>query len=302
MTASESKFLKLMRLCQPGLMILTSLTYSLGAAIAYYLGRRFSWGLFLQGLLLILTIQCMGRCLLALAEFGSSQDAPRPSIFPPTTAFSGEAGLSHTTLQYAALTFLGLAAVQAAALVIQGSPATAWISLVLILLAAYFYATPPLNLRSTGLGEIILAITASLLPAYAFALLTGTFHRYILMTSIPIAALALAAQIVLALPCYAYDRKHRRQNLIVRLDWATGMFIHDVSILAAVVGLAAASLSGLPRQVAGGTLIAAPLAILQILQMRRIQGGAPPHWKLFAYSAVSLYTLTVYLMLMGFIL
>jgi len=297
-TSFEATLLAFVRISQPGLMAIVALTYSLGAAVAWYLGYRYPLGLLLQGLGLILTVQVMGRLLLARDELSSAPDDPRPSIFPSTTVHSQAAGVSTETLLYTAMAVLALGGIQAGALLIQGSPPPAWILLVLITLIAFFFP----QLRRAGLGEVLLSIASSLTLAFAFTLLSGAFHQLVLLTSIPVAALAFAAQIVLALPCYAYDLKHHRDNVLTRAGWETGMWFHDLALLIAAASLAIAPLVGLPGRIAAGTLIAAPLAVVQYLHMRRIQSGSPPKWRMTAYLALSLYILTVYLLLMGYIL
>jgi len=302
MNEQESHFVAFLRLIQPGMLALTALTYGLGASVAHYLGHRFPATLFMQGLLILLNIQVVGRLVLALNEPASDPSSPRPSIFPPVSSLVGEERISRERIQVIAMGFLALGALQAISLLISGIPAAAWIPLLLITFGAYFYSAEPLSLRTTGLGELTLGLLAGAIPMYAFLLLSGELHRFIIMTSSPLAALAFAAQVVLALPCFAYDQKNNRQNLLTRLGWETAMWFHDLAILLAMTSIVIATWNGLPDRVVLSTLLAAPLALLQMYQMRRIQGGAPPRYKLFGYTAISLYTLTAYLMLLGFIL
>jgi len=257
--------------------------------------------LFLQGLFILLTLQMIGRLVLGLNEPKSDRTSPRPSIFPPSSAFLRDDLLSKKRVQFIAMGLLAFGALQAINLLIAGAPGAAWIPLVLLTLGSYFYSAEPVSLRTTGMGELALSLMTGLIPLFSFILLTGEVHRFVLMTSVPLAALAFAAQVVLALPCYAYDEKHNRRNLLTRLGWQKAMWLHDLAILLSVVSLGIAALSGLPDRVVLGTILSTPLAILQLYQIRRIQRGEPPKYRLFAYSAISLYALTTYFMLLGFL-
>jgi 1,4-dihydroxy-2-naphthoate octaprenyltransferase len=122
------------------------------------------------------------------------------------------------------------------------------------------------------------------------------------MSSTPLIALVFAMMIVLELPDYARDTKYENRNLLIRATWPVAMRLHDYAIFFAVVSFVVAFFLGLPARVAGGTLIAVPLAIAQIWQMDRIRQGYPPKWPMLIYGAVALVVLTAYFELIGFLL
>jgi hypothetical protein len=88
---------------------------------------------------------------------------------------------------------------------------------------------------------------------------------------------------------------------MVRVGWQTGMRLHDVAIAVAVVAFVFGYINGLPLRVATGALIALPLGLAQVWQMARIRAGAPARWREFLLSAVFLFGVTAYLVLVGYL-
>jgi 1,4-dihydroxy-2-naphthoate octaprenyltransferase len=205
---------------------------------------------------------------------------------------------------YAGILSLALAAtIGSAALVSGAMPALAWIILILIFLGAYFYSAPPLRLVSSGYGEVAASvIVAGLLPSVGYAVQTGEIHRLLLMSTTPLMALGFAMLLVFELPDYATDVKHAKRNFMVRLGWQAAMRAHDLALVFALLSLAVAYLNGLPPRVALGALIATPLGLAQVWQMRRIRMGVPPRWTTLTVSALALFALTAYLELAGYLL
>jgi len=177
-----------------------------------------------------------------------------------------------------------------------------WIFVLMGFFAAFVYNTPPVRLITRGVGEIIATIVvASFVPIFSFTLQTGELHRLLPMSTIPLAALLFAVFIASEFPDYASDLKRDRKTLMVRLGWETAMRLHNLAILFAILSFLTAYVLGLPDRVALGALISFPLAIAQIWQLNRIKAGLPPRWRTFTFSALSLFALTTYLELMGYI-
>jgi 1,4-dihydroxy-2-naphthoate octaprenyltransferase len=177
------------------------------------------------------------------------------------------------------------------------------IVLILILgfFGAFFYSTPPIRLAASGYGELTTSIlVANLVPAFAFILQYGEFHRLVAMSTFPLTALHLSMMVVFELPDYATDLKYDKQNLLVRLGWQHAMGFHNLLILSAFLLLALAIGFGLPLSIALPAFLPLPLGLLQIWQMRRIAAGAKPDWKTLALTAVVLLASTAYLLAFAF--
>ena len=145
-------------------------------------------------------------------------------------------------------------------------------------------------------------VIAGLIPTFCFALQTGELHRLLVMSTTPLVALHFATMIALELPDYASNIKWDKRTLMIRLGWATAMKLHDLAILFAVASFTVAFFNGLPRRVTIGVLIALPLAAAQIWQMDRIRRGYPARYRTLINVALSLFGLTTYLELIGYLL
>ena len=118
----------------------------------------------------------------------------------------------------------------------------AFVILILGFLGAIFYAIPPIQLASSGYGELTSSIlVANLVPTFAFLLQFGDFHRVLAMATFPITMLHLAMMLVFGLPDYASHIKRQKRTLLIRMGWENAMTLHNILILVAflLVGLAA---------------------------------------------------------------
>jgi 1,4-dihydroxy-2-naphthoate octaprenyltransferase len=122
------------------------------------------------------------------------------------------------------------------------------------------------------------------------------------MSTTPLVALHFAMMIAFEFPDYASDARQEKRTLMVRLGWEMAMRLHNFAILFAIASFVIAFLSGMPRRVVLGSLIALPLAAAQIWQMDRIRRGFAPRWNLLTLNALGLFALTAYLELIGFVL
>jgi 1,4-dihydroxy-2-naphthoate octaprenyltransferase len=225
------------------------------------------------------------------------------------TLFSGGSGaigpqkLPRRVALYAAAFTLALTATCVILFITSTNiPLVSWILLILIFLGAFFYSMPPVSLATSGYGELSTSVlVAGLIPAFAFTLQTGEFHRLLIMSSTPLIALHLAMMITFEFPDYAVDKKFRKQTLLVRLDWPVAIRLHNAAILFAIGSILVAFLFGFPWRVALNTLIALPLALAQIWQVERIRQGYPPNWRILTLGAIALFGLTAYLQLIGYV-
>ena len=294
-------FLKLSR---PHFLVGGFLLYGLGAAIASYLGKPVDVGLYVLGQALVTLIHLMTHYLNEYYDASGDRENPNRTPLSGGSGALAPDGLPRSVALYAGILSLGLAAaVASAALVSRALPPLAWIILALSFLGAYFYSAPPLRLVSTGYGEIDAAVVvAGLLPSFGFVVQTGEIHRLLVMSTTPLMSLGFAMLLVFQIPDYASDLKYAKRTFAVRLGWQAAFRAHDLAVVFALFSLMIAYVNGLPPRVALGALIAAPLGLAQIWQMRRIRIGFPPRWTTLTVSALALFALTAYLELAGYLL
>ncbi len=304
MLPTGKQLLLFIRLTRPHFLLGGFLLYGLGAAIANYLGRPITAGLYVLGQALVTSIQLMTHYLNEYFDAATDQANPHRTPLSGGSGALGPEGLPRKVALYAGVICLALTATLAsAALVNNALPDLAWLVLLLGFVGAYAYSAPPFRLVSSGYGEIAAAlVVAGLLPSFGFVLQTGEIHRLLLMSTTPLIALAFAMLLVFELPDYATDMKYAKRTLMVRLGWRTSMRAHDLAIAFALLSLVIGFINGLPPRVALGALIAAPLGLAQIWQMRRIRQGFQPRWATLTVSALALFVVTAYLELAGYLL
>lgn len=278
--------------------------FGLGAAIARYLGHRVDAGLFLFGQGIVTSGQLMTQYLNEYYDSPADAQNERRTLFSGGSGAIGPGLLSRRTALYAAIVCLACMAILASFMLIQGGvPLLAWLLFILLLLGAFFYSSPPLQLASTGYGELVAALTvAGIVPSFAFSLQTGELHRILVMSTAPLISLCFAMIIAFELPDFETDARHGKNNLLVRLGWQNAMRLHDLAIVFAILCYILAYLSGFPRRVSLGAVIVLPLALAQMWQMARLRSGFRPQWRLQTFVAVGLFGLAVYMELVGFLL
>jgi 1,4-dihydroxy-2-naphthoate octaprenyltransferase len=297
MATDKSSLLSFLRLSNLGLVAAGLLFYSIGAAVADYLGLRVVPMRLILGLLVVSAALLLAQYLRAYFTFLAEHSNPAADRSTPYR-------LPRTLALYAAIICGGILAILLTGMAVQrAAPLASWLMLGIGILVAFAYSVPPLHLATSGYGELVVAVgLAGLVPAYGFALQTGEAHRLVWLATAPLIALAFAMLLTLRLRDYAGDLLHERRTLIVRLGWETGMRLHDGAILLAAGLMAAGVAGGLPLRVGIGGAIVLPLAAAQIWQMRRIRSGYPPRWRVLVSVATALLTLTAYFILVGFLL
>jgi 1,4-dihydroxy-2-naphthoate octaprenyltransferase len=301
---SLQQLILFLRLSQPLFLLGGILLYGLGVAIAHYLGRPIDTMTYILGQAIVILIQLMAQYLNAYFNATYINNNEEPSGLMSGNRILGQDGLSRKVALYAAAFSLTLTASTILLLISTTEvPLLAWLILGIILMGAFIYNLPPINLKTSGYGEISASfIIAGLLPTFAYSLQTGEIHRFLIMSGTPLIALHFAMMIAFELPNFASDTKFNRRNLLIRVNWPTAMRMHDLAILFAVISFIVAYFLGLPLRVALGSLIALPLALGQLWQMDRIRQGFPTRWRALTSIALALFALTAYLQLIGFLL
>jgi 1,4-dihydroxy-2-naphthoate octaprenyltransferase len=291
--------LAFIRLSRPHFLLGGILLYALGAGIARYLGYSVDWGVYFLGQAWATVLQLGGQYL---NEFF---DAPADAGNPNRTALSGGSGPTSlprsVSLWAAAACLLAVAALSIPLLQTARPGAPILLVMILAILGAVAYSVPPLRLVSSGYGELIVTLlVANLLPAFAFLLQTGEFHRLLAMATFPLSALHMAMVLAFALPDYSVDTRNGKRTLLVRLGWQSGMTLHNGLVLAGFLFLGLAVTFGLPLLIAMPVFFTLPLGLLQIWQMRRIADGAPPNWNGLTLTAAALFVSAAYLLAFTF--
>ncbi len=279
------RFLSYLR---PLWLLNVALTYALGASIARYLGISLDLNRFLLGSAWLLSLQLGGHSL--DLYFAQPASLRANSSDNNQSLWAGVAALSTTALL--TIPFVRADIANNSALFIM-------ILLVGGMIAA---AISPLRLVDSVYRELTLSILGVVLvPAFAFLLQAGSLHRFVAMSVFPLMLLHTSALIIFKFPTFYHDSQHEKQSLLVRAGWQRGMHIVNILILSAFLLLGFAMLMGLSPAIVWPTFFVLPLAFFQIWYLSRIAAGAKPHWKVLSGSAISVYALTSYLLLFGFL-
>lgn len=291
------------QLARPHFMLGPILLYGLGTAIARFLGASIDGAVFLLGLGLTLSIQLMTHFLNEYFDGPQDQRNQNRTLFSGGSGVVGPGALPRQVALVGAVVFLTTAIMLASlGLLNYDLPVLSWVILGMSFLAAFFYNMPPIELNNSGVGELTTALAVGgLVPAFAFSLQTGEFHRLLPLTTTPIVASALAMIMVFELIDYSADEKSEKRTMMVRLGWETGMRVHDTALAAMIVSLIIALNLGLPWRAGRAALLALPFAALQWWQMEAIRRGRPPAWKALAWNAVGTMGILTYLLLMGYL-
>lgn len=284
------------RLLRPLQLLFLALTYTLGVAIADYLGIGIS-----------VTTLLLGLAGLALVHVSMNLlvEVFRPSNEP---IIPGQPRAERVYLRDRLLVIaIGLLAIAAAlAFILYLSdrltvPVLILLGLSLFILLAY--AVPPLHLARRGFGELLLAAHIGYVaPMLGFVLQSGDFHRLLPILALPVTSLALAYFLILDFPSFADDLRYERLTLLTRLGWQRAVPLHHGLILLAFTALASAPLLGVTFALIWPTFLALPFGLLEIFILRNIALGSRPLWRPLTALAAALFALTVYTLTFSFFL
>lgn len=282
------------KISRPIFLFLATITYTLGASIAHYLGRSVHLITFGLGLLAFLTLLFAA---LLLAEF-----------FRPLTK---QFGKGKTSLQRGRFRMFQLQVSFAALTLSTGTILTLWLThslnssseilFVTLFLLLVVYAIPPMRLSESGYGELALAIIlGTLLPALAFLLQYNQLHRLVFFTTFPLTLFALAFLLVNNFTTFATDVKIERHTLLTRLTWQRAIPIHHGLVLAAFMFFAIAPLMDYPWALVWPVFLALPFAATQIIWLQRIANGGRTMWNFLVALASATFGLTAYLLMLTY--
>jgi len=275
------------------LLFIIALLYALGVGIARYLGATLDVGLYWLGQFWVITL------FIATFLLDRYYD-PQANVENLGRQLFGTLPYQSGLVLGAAISFTITASLTV--LLIRSGLNPPMITIMSVsVLGVILYALPPFRLANAGFGELTLSILiANLVPAFAFLLQLGEFHRLIAMATFPLTFLLLATILALRFPNYAAHLKYRKNSLIIRMGWDTAMTAHNIFVLTAFVIIGLAAVFGFPSFAATPLLFALPLGLFQIWYVTRIAGGVKPNWNALSLSAVFLVGSVSYLMVFAF--
>lgn len=283
-----------LQLVQPQILFWGLLTYSIGVGLAQHLGARLDWVNSLLGVILCGLFIVIRNYLQAYYDHPFS---PTCELHTEDPRYLTLKKLDRQTLLVISLTLLTACALDIVLLIFRQALSVAAILFVLsAFLISYFSAIPPLRLEKRGYGEILEAILVSnLFPIIGYLLNRSDLHVLLIMLTLPLTLLYIANRIILSLETYPFDRTHKVQTLVVRLDWQKAMITHNYLLLLSFIFVGLFALLGQPWSLTWPMFLPILIAIFQIVQVVNIMAGAPPRWKILKFSATSTYVVMAYL-------
>ena len=288
------RLVTILRLSRPLYLLLTALTYILGAGIARYLGKPQAPTTFWLGLVGILFAQLSMNLLAEV--FRPAND---PIVLNETLTdrrLTRDAALYVSTGALAALAVIAFLLYKDYHL-----GASAFLFITISLFVLLIYSVPPLRLMDKGFGELLLSIQiAYLSPSIAYLLQAGTYHNLVVFVSTPLVFLTLAMFLALDFPSFSGDIKYERNTLLARLGWERAIPFHHLLVIGAYVLFAAAPIFGFSLRLLWPAFLTFPFALLQIYWLRNISLGSKPLWNLLTANAIAIFGLTAYLLTLTF--
>lgn len=292
----RTPLLEFFRISRPLGLLAGLLLYALGVGIVVYRGQRVDWSIYWLGQGCVTMLQLSSSYLLEYYDRLAEVPRRREGIANPLRS-QQEARAARNIYLLAAITTLTIGAMLTVLLVTRGvlSPAS-YIILALAFFFAFFYSVPPLRLARKGYGELVAAVLlTNLTPAFAYLLQDNEFMNVLGVITLPLTILFLAMSLATSLETYYQEIKAGRQNLMTRIGWQGGMFLHNLCIFVAYLTMGLTTVFGLPWSLSWPRLLTLPVGLFQVWQIWRIGNGAKPQWRLLRVTAYATFAITVYL-------
>src|SRR5713226_3053491 len=202
-----NKLIAFIRLARPHFLLGGFLLYALGAVIARYEGYPIDFRVYWVGQLFVTSIQLMTHFLNEYWDIDTDRLNTARTTFSGGSGMLGPDGLKRETAFTAAVACLAVATGADVWLMIETTITPAALAImVLALLVAYFYSSPPVRLVSSGFGEI----AASLLQA-------GHPSFLIVLATAPLVMFQFAMLLAFDYPDFLSDEAAGKQTLLVRI-------------------------------------------------------------------------------------
>ena len=290
------KLIAFIRLSRPHFLAGGVLLYALGALVARFENYPIEASTYLLGQLFVTGLQLMTHYLNEYWDVEADRLNKSRTPFSGGSGMLGEGGLARETAFTAAMVCLAVATGAAIWLLIEfGPPPAAWAVMVLMFLGAFFYSSPPLALAGTGYGELSASVVvAGLVPALGHVLQAGRPSLMLLLATAPLVILHFAMLMAFEFPDFLSDEAAGKHTLLVRLGRRVGAQVHNSALLLAIGVAVVTTFLGLPAQVALGAVMAAPLVLVQIGQVRRMLRGDPVSFTRLTFLGLVIFALTSY--------
>ena len=275
-------------------LLLTVLTYGLGAGIAHYLGHPFRAAGFSLGLIVVLSIQVASQFLVVYFRLPLTPRAQDETMREREQFRVTLLQVIFASMAFAAVVIISLLITHQLNL-LSGS------TLLIITISLLVYAIPPIRLSETGYGELLQAILfGTVIPALAFLSQVNELHRILPIIALPLSILGIAYLLACDFPSFANDQKYGRRTLLTRLTWQRAVPIHHFLIMIAFILFSTAPLLGIPWRLVWPVFLVLPFAIVQIIWLQRIANGGRTIWQFFTTTSVVTFGLTVYFLALTF--
>ncbi len=281
------------------LLLFNVLVFALGGGIAHYLGLTINWTAYTSGQGISLMVMLGVFFLNDYFAMLSPSDALPP---PKTTAEFEALRRIQSAILVSALSFLTISSILFVILLRDGFlNGTAIVLVTAGLLLSVGYVVPPFRLIYSGIGELIVSLLlAMLIPAFSFSMQSPELHRYLSMSTFPLAAFTMATLILYQFTNYASDCKNCQNTLLVRIGWQRGWHLHNILLIVGYLLLGITQFQGLPWVILWPSLLSLPIAIYQIFLMNQVAAGVKPRWSLLKVTSLSIVLLTAYLLTFTF--
>lgn len=299
MNSTNFQIRTLVSLPQIYLLVCTVFTYLLGTAAANYLGEGIDWGLFSNGLIVVLFIQAA----IGLTHTYFRLATPSADNQPPSTTAELEMRKMASYILLGSVAALFTAVTLMTFSMYQNGYLHSQLILVLVIgiVLALAVVLPPIRLILRGYGELLISIIICVLVPFVGFFLQSNGSAQILSISIfPLTTLFLASLVALEFEGYGQNCLYCHPNMLVKLGWVWGGKIHSILILASYLLIGIGYLNGLPWRIVSPFLLTVLLAFLQIYLLNRIMAGDKPAWRLLNASAAATFLLAAYLVTYSF--
>ena len=285
-------------------ILLNILLFALGAGLAVYLRVQIRWGVYLIGQMTVLSLHLAAVYTRAYFTLDAEWMAELAEFFKLYRAKRVGEELTVDRPQFiyllVALPFLTIFAFSLLSLFQQGLFSAPLLLILLLNFALWgAYAVPPLLLGASPYRDLTLGtILLILLPAFSLLLQRGELVDLLVIFALPLLLVYLALRIALDLEALPEDENRNHKTMLTALGWERGMRLHNLFLLLAYTALGVSSIFfRLPWELLWPCLISLPFALVQIVQMIQIHGGAKPNWKLLRFNARTTFFLLLYLIL-----
>ncbi len=261
--------------------------YILGIGLLTYFNIAISWQISIAGYLIVLFCQLIeGVGTLAL----------RKKAGLPSRPVRAAGNLLWITI---AILMLGIAVILVFLLLNRNLSVGTWISIALLFLITIFSTQEKFTVVNEILGAVVIA---GIIPALSFSLFSTELHSFLILINLPLFFIFLATTIALSFPNYARDLSLTRNSFLTVVGWQNGVTLHDLLLIAGFLCLGISGLIGLPWVILWPTMLSGIFAIFQIVVLHRIAGGHKPNWRLLKFTAIGVFLLSAYTMMLSLLI